>query len=124
MLHPVAQSVLLPSCSSRFIHMQMWDHPVLQLLSCQESCPPLLPVCSPPTRLDECFFFNSLVVRLPYSSVFWQFWFFVFKFVVLLLVVQRSKVYLSLCQKFQLSFDLSLYLKYLSDIPKVGSLLT
>ena len=26
-----------------------------------------------PTGLDECFFFNSLVVRLPYSSIFWQF---------------------------------------------------
>ena len=34
----------------------------------------------PPTGLDECFFFNSLVVGLPYSSIFCQFWlFFVFK---------------------------------------------
>ena len=32
--------------------------------------------------------FNSLVVRLPYSLIFWQFWlFFVFKFVVFLLLV-------------------------------------
>ena len=40
--------------------------------------------------------FNSLVVRLPDSSIFWQFWlFFVFKFVVvLLLVVQGSEAYL------------------------------
>ena len=38
--------------------------------------------------LDECFFFNSLVVGLPYSLIFWQFWlFFVFKFVVVLLLV-------------------------------------
>ena len=29
---------------------------------------------SPPTVLDECFFFISLVVRLPYSSIFCQFW--------------------------------------------------
>ncbi|KAF6119895.1 hypothetical protein HJG60_010278 [Phyllostomus discolor] len=29
---------------------------------------------APPTGLGECFFFNSLVVRLPYSSFFWQFW--------------------------------------------------
>ena len=42
------------------------------------------------------FFFNSLVVGLPYSSIFWQFQlFFVFKFVpVLLLVVGGGKVYL------------------------------
>ena len=47
-----------------------------------------LPISAPPTGLDECFFFNSLVVRLPYSSIFCQFWlFFVFKFVVVLLLV-------------------------------------
>ena len=39
-----------------------------------------LPVSTPPTSLDECFFFISLVVGLPYSSIFCQFWlFFVFK---------------------------------------------
>ena len=31
---------------------------------------------TPPTRLDECFFFKSLAVGLPYSSIFWQFWLF------------------------------------------------
>ena len=48
-----------------------------------------------PTGLDECFFFNSMVVGLPYRSIFWQFWlFFVFKFVVFfLLVVWGGKVY-------------------------------
>ena len=46
-----------------------------------------LPISAPPTRLNECFFFNSLVVRLPYSSIFWQFWMFsVFKFVAVLLL--------------------------------------
>ena len=46
----------------------------------RESSPPWLPVSAPPTSLDECFFFISLVVRLPCSSVFCQFWlFFVFK---------------------------------------------
>ena len=49
----------------------------------------------PSISLDECFFFNSLVVELLYCSTFWQFWlFFVFKFVVLLLVVWGGKVYL------------------------------
>ena len=42
----------------------------------------------PPTSLDECSFFNSSVVGFSYSSIFWQFWlFFVFKFVVVLLLV-------------------------------------
>ena len=53
----------------------MWDHPVHQPL----------PVSAPPTGLDECVFFNSLVVVLPYSLIFWQFWlFFVFKIDVVL----------------------------------------
>ena len=70
---------------------------VLQTLPCCESSLPQLPVSSPPTGLNECFFFISLVVRLPYSSIFCQFWlFFVFKFVVvLLLVVQGGTVCLS-----------------------------
>ena len=53
-------------------------------------------VSAPPTSLNECFFFNSWVVRLPYSLIFCQLWlFFVFKyFVVLLLVVRGGKVYL------------------------------
>ena len=39
-----------------------------------------LRVSAPPTGLDECVFFNSLVVGLPYSLIFCQFWlFFVFK---------------------------------------------
>ena len=45
-----------------------------------ESSPLRLPISVPPTSLDECFFFISLVVRLPCSSIFCQFWlFFVFK---------------------------------------------
>ena len=59
--------------------------PVLQLLPCCESSAQL-PISAPPTGLDECFLFNSLVIGLPYSSVVWQFWFFVFKFVIFLLV--------------------------------------
>ena len=39
-----------------------------------------LPVSAPLTGLDECVFFISLVVGLPYSLVFYQLWlFFVFK---------------------------------------------
>ena len=50
--------------------------PVLHLLPCCESSLLQLPVCAPPTSLDECFFSNSLVFGLPYSSIFWQFWLF------------------------------------------------
>ena len=53
-----------------------------------------LPISAPPTGLDECFFFNSLVLGLPFSLIFCQSWLvFVFKFVVvLLLVVHGGKV--------------------------------
>ena len=55
-------------------------HWVHQPLPCCESYPPQLPVSAPPTGLYECFFFISLVVGLPCSSIFCQFWlFFVFK---------------------------------------------
>ena len=55
-------------------------HWVCQRPPCHEPSPPQLPVSTPPTGLDECFFFISLVVGLPYSSIFCQFWlFFVFE---------------------------------------------
>ena len=37
-----------------------------------------LPISAPPAGLDECFFFKSLVVRLPYGLIFWQFCCFLF----------------------------------------------
>ena len=49
-------------------------------LCCHQSHPPWLPISAPPTGLNECFFFISVVVRLPCSSIFCHFWlFFVFK---------------------------------------------
>ena len=42
----------------------MWDHPLHQPPPCCLSSLPWLPVSAPPTGLDECFFFISLVVRL------------------------------------------------------------
>ena len=92
----VVCSVLLLSCSSWFIHTQMWDCFVHQLLPFCEFSPPWLCITAPLSSLDECFLFNSLVVGLPYSSIFWQFWlFFACKVVVVfLLFVQGSKVYL------------------------------
>ena len=49
---------------------------VCQPPPCCESSPPQLPVSAPPSGLDECFFLISLVVGLPYSSYFCQFWLF------------------------------------------------
>ena len=46
---------------------------------CSKSSSTWLPISTPPTSLDECFFI-SLVVGIPYSSIFCLFWlFFVFK---------------------------------------------
>ena len=90
----VAQSIQLPRCSPRFICSGMWDLPVHQLPPWGET-DTQLSVSAPPTGLDEYFFFNSLVVGLLYSSIFWQLWLsFVFKFVVVLLVVRGGTVYL------------------------------
>ena len=80
----VVWSLLVPwlprSYFSWFICTQIWDCLVHQLLPCHKSSSPWLPVFAPPTSVDEGFFFNSLVVRLPYSSIFWQLWLlFVFK---------------------------------------------
>ena len=91
-----AQSVPLPSLSVHNVGTVWSASRSLAALPCCISYSPRLPISAPPTSLDECFFFKSLVVGLPYSSIFWQFWlFFIFKFfVVLLLVVRGGKVYL------------------------------
>ena len=67
---------LLPSCSSWFIRTWIWDHlaywlpPHLPVLpSTSLSSPPQLPISAPPTSLGECFFFNSLVIGLPYNLI-------------------------------------------------------
>ena len=91
----VLWSVSLRRCSSGFICTQIWDRPVCQLPPCCVPSPLRLPISTPPTGLNECVFFISLVIRLPYSSNSWQFWLlFVFKSVVVfLLVVRGGKVY-------------------------------
>ena len=91
----VVGSILLPICSSWCIHTQMWDFSVLQLLPCWESSPPGLPISAPPTSLGECFFFNSLVVGYPYSSIYWQFWvFFALNLLLFFCWLWGDKVYL------------------------------
>ena len=87
-----------PRCCSRFICAQMWGHRGCQTPPCHESSPPWQPISASPTGLDECFFFISLVDRLPYSSVFHQFWlFFVFKLLLSFWLYEEAQcVYLHL----------------------------
>ena len=44
--------------------------PALPATTLPQVLSPQLPISAPPTSLDECFFFSSLVVRLPCSSIF------------------------------------------------------
>ena len=68
------------SCSMACPTLQSATLLIHQPLPCCTSSLPRLPVSTPPTSLDECVFFVSLVVGLPYSLIFCQFWlFFVFK---------------------------------------------
>ena len=70
----------------------LWARP-----RCRKSSPPRLPVSAPPTSLDGCFFFISLVVRLPCGSIFCQFWFFfVFKLLSFWLWEEAQCVHLHL----------------------------
>ena len=100
-LHGLSHSPVVPpgifarECGTARSASHHLAHQVLQLPPCLKSCLPQLPISAPPTGLDECFFFNSLVVGLSCSLIFWQFWlFFGFKFVVVLvLVVQGGTVY-------------------------------
>ena len=50
---------------------------VRQLPPCCTSSLPWLWISVPPISLDECFFFNSLVVRFSYSSIWEHFWGFI-----------------------------------------------
>ena len=73
--HPVHQ--LLPCRPAEALPTLLHNPPprwVCQLLPYRESSPPQLLVSTPPTGLDECFFFNSLFVRLPYRLICCQFW--------------------------------------------------
>ena len=100
----VAWSVSLSRCSSLFICTQIWNHPVCQLMPhpihqtppCRESslpgCPslPLILVWMNISSLTPSFLDFH---KVQFFSQFWLL--FVFKFVVLVLVVQGSTVCLS-----------------------------
>ena len=73
---------------------QPLPHPPVHCLALHPFLPQL-PISTLTTSLDDCFFFNSFIVGLPCSLIFWQFWlFFVFKLVILLLVVWGSEAFL------------------------------
>ena len=87
----IVQSVSHPSCSSLFICTQMWDHLFHQLPPCLKSSLSQLPVSASPPGVDECFFSNSLVVRLLLSLIFCHFLlFFLLKFIVVLLFLVQG----------------------------------
>ena len=87
----VLLSLSTRKCETAICYLVHW---VYQPLPGHASSLPQLPISAPLPSLDEYLFFNSLVVGLLYSLIFWQSWlFFVFKFVVLLLVIWRGKVY-------------------------------
>ena len=55
----------LPAVASSSLPVAALAAQVLQLPPCHESSLLRLPVSTPPTGLDGCFFFKSLVVGLP-----------------------------------------------------------
>ena len=65
---------------------------------CLLTSPPVFVSPPPHTQLDECGFFNSLVVGFPYSLIFWQFSVLFWGLIVILSVVARESeaVYLHL----------------------------
>ena len=67
------------SLSQLFFHVYLHMNVVLPSLpapSCCMSSLSWLPISAPSTSVDEYFFFNSLIVRFPYSFILWQFWLF------------------------------------------------
>ena len=88
---------LLPAAWSALFN-SLPPHWVCQPPPCCESSLPHLPISASPTGLDECFFFISLVVGLPYSSIFFQFWlFFVFKLLLSFFWLCEEAQYVYLC---------------------------
>ena len=71
-----------------------------------------LPISAPPAGLGECFFFNSLVVGRPYSSIFCQFWLFLFLNLLSFWLCEAQCVYLHLHLGHKSCFSLKILLTY------------
>ena len=92
----------------------------LCLLCSTISCWVCQPLPTPPTGVDECFSFVSLVVGLSYSLIFCQFWlFFVFKLLwpFFWLCKEAQCVYLCLHLGWKSAF-IFLFLLFISGEPK------
>ena len=76
--HSSVVSPGLPTCQCRTSSLPATPLPAPdhQQPPWQVPSPPQLSVSAPATSLDECFFFNSFIIRLPYSLIFRQFWLF------------------------------------------------
>ena len=74
----VPPSLSALKCGNAWSTSQHLTHPVHQPPPCRVFFPSQLPLSTPPTRLDEWFLFNSLVVGLPSTLIFWKFWLFLF----------------------------------------------
>ena len=86
-----------------------WSAVLLYILSAQ------LPISAPPTSLGECFF-NSLVVGVPCSLIFWQcLLFIVFRLVVILLVMQGSKAFLPTSPSWPELCFLYLFIRFITE---------
>ena len=91
-----------------------WPAPFHNPPPCCESSLPRLPVSAPPTCLDECFFFISLVVGLPFSLIFCQFsLIFVFKLLLSFIWLCKEAQCVYLCLhlgwKYFINFFFDLY---------------
>ena len=99
---PVPPGLSMSECGAAGAASGLTACPVLSTIR-QSLGPVASPVCldarlRPPTGLDECFFFISLVFRLPCGSIFCQFWlFFVFKLLLSFWLCEEAQcVYLCL----------------------------
>ena len=72
------RNVRPPSPQSATSQGPLATHCLARHLCCRKCSLPQLSISAPPTGLDECFFFNSLVFGLPYGSIFCWFWVFFF----------------------------------------------
>ena len=70
----VLRSLSLTCCTSQYICREKWEHLDHQWWPCHVYSLSQLSICAAPTSLVDCCFLNSLVVRLPFTSIFWHFW--------------------------------------------------
>ena len=130
----IARSISLLSCASWFIWMQMWDHPIFQLLPhlvcqlppasvlqqppCRPSYSPQLPISAPPTSL------MNISYLTPWLSDFHTVQFSVSSGCFLFLNLLLSFFWLweeAQCIYLRLHLDESLFLNHMQWIRKIST---